>query len=96
MYNEKETNYDSDYYESIYRIIEDPFDCKDVYECLYKIEEQIVVMVERDDIRDYKISTEIVDALGKNGEPAYYVTIAWVDRDNVLDVCSGKLLFNAQ
>ena len=53
-------------------------------------------MVERDDIRDYKISTEIVDALGKNGEPAYYVTIAWVDRNNVLDVCSGKLLFNAQ
>lgn len=92
---ENETNYESDYYEAVYGIIEDPFDCKDIYECLYKIEEQIVTMVEQDDIREYKISTEIVDALGKNGEPTYYVTIAWVDRNNVLDVCSGKITFNS-
>ena len=38
---------------------------------------------------------QIVDALGKNGEPTYYVTIAWVDRNNVLDVCSGKITFNS-
>ena len=92
---ENETNYESNYHESVYRIIEDPFDCKDIYECISKIEEQIEVMVGCDDIRDYRISTEIMNAHGKSGEPTYYVSIAWVDRNNILDVCSGKIEFNS-
>ena len=93
MYNENETNCWSEYYEAVNRIIEDPFDCEDAFGCIDKIEEQLEEMVKCGDIKDYKISTEIMNASGKNGEPAYYVSIAWIDRHNALDVCSGKLLF---
>ena len=92
---ENVTNHDSDndtdYYEFVYGILERTFDYNDVKEYTTGVNEQLKEMVSKGCIRDYNLIVEIIES----DTPLYYISVAWVENDNHINICGKRITFNS-